>query len=186
MVLHEGVLKTNRTRRSNPAGKPRLPWGDRSREPKGEKYMSRIKMILLASVAAVVLSAVGAGAASAGNGTVSLAGSQPCDVTFNSTGTPPSSSTTISSVVASPTDPDCAVTIKPSTIIDVDFDGAGNLEANGAVEVVAFGFVNCNYAVNAVAGTYSGGTATIAGSLSTGSGFPCPNPAAGTINVAAW
>jgi hypothetical protein len=193
MVPHEGALLTNRTGWRKSRRDAKVAVGSRSGESKGEKYMSRIKTILLASVAAIALGAVGASAASAGTGTVTLAGGNPCNITFTSTGGPPAppltGSTTITNVNEDTSDPDCAVDIRnPATNITVDFNGEvvppSTLEANGTISV-NLGFT-CNYSVVAVGGTYnySAGTAQISGSLT--SGFPCPTPVTGTIDVISW
>lgn len=175
--------------RRNLAGTPRLPWATGRESQKGEKYMSRIKMVLIASVAALAMSVVGASAASAGSGTADL-GSGPCNISFTSSGSPTDptpNSITINNVNEDTSDPDCQADIKnPQTSIDVDFDGNGNLEANGLIRVSALGgLVTCNYAVNGLMGTNTLTTASISGTLTSG-GFLCPSPVTGTINVTSF
>jgi hypothetical protein len=156
--------------------------------------MQRIKMILFASAMAVALCAFGASAASAGTGTVAFAGGNPCDITFNSTGGPPTppawGSTTIDNVNESTSDPDCSSIdiVNPTTILYMDFDGAGNVGMSGVIRIKVSGFVNCVYSVPNIWGTYGPNSASVSGLISrTSAGsFLCPDPTTLRLNISSF
>jgi hypothetical protein len=144
--------------------------------------MSRVRMILLAVISVVAASAVGTSAAAAGTGTLSL-DSPPCNITFDSSGAPadPASTTIfIDNVVVA----GCPFTVKnPLTNIYLDLDGNGNVEANGVIATTVYSIFNCNYSINAVPGLNTATSALVSGTLTTGSGFPCPSPASYTMRM---
>lgn len=131
--------------------------------------MSGFKKVALLAVSTVAAVAMSASVAQAGTAVVTVddgsGPSAPCNLTFNNSGTPPTSPITISNVVA---DSSCAVDI---------VNGGGTLTIGATASlagsfVVDAGFWNCTYT-----GTLTGPAAATAlsGTATTG-GFLCPSP----------
>ncbi len=138
--------------------------------------MKRTKMILVAAIAATFLSAIAAGAAGAGTGTMTLDGTS-CNVSFNSTGGPTDpapNSVSLTNIDDDPVPP-CPYDLSPTTNLGMSFDGAGNLVATGAIRVQFAGLgVVCAFSVNSVAGTNGSSTAALNAVIPRTGTFLCP------------